>query len=516
MTLVSSRATPSERRIGPAPAFGGLALTIVVLIGLMSSLSAPARSAPRVCSAAELTSDLRQIRVLLETRHPALYAFTARPTFDSLFGQAQDLVDRPMTSREFFQIAAPIVARVGCGHTTLTMAVDSLTGYADRFLPLRVFVAGERAYVCRTLAAAGDRNDLIPPGAELLTINGVAVPDILTRMRAVISADGGNDGWKTALLNGGALYDLYALLFGFPEAFDLTFRPAADASWARAGAGTASLPAVSRQVVTDLLAKRGANHTTSTGDPRIDFTLTDGAAAAILTIETFAYYNSREKFYAIIDGVFDRLRAAGCHNLILDLRGNSGGDPYCAAHLLAYLAPDPVRYFARVYPSYAPLAEPLTLPEHRFPGNLYTLIDGGCFSTTGHLAALLKFHRIGTFIGSETGGTYECNDAARTDTLKATGLRLRVARATYTVAVENLPRGRGVSPDLAVQPTICDVLSGRDSAMECAWSLVERRLGAALEERREHAACQTSPSPYAPRTAAPAGSFIPRGPRPGQ
>ena len=70
-----------------------------------------------------------------------------------------------------------------------------------------------------------------------------------------------------------------------------------------------------------------------------------------------------EKFYAIIDGVFDQLRAAGCRNLILDPRGNSGGDPFCAAHLLAYLAPAPVPYFARVYPSYATLAEPLPLPE---------------------------------------------------------------------------------------------------------------------------------------------------------
>ena len=175
--------------------------------------------------------------------------------------------------------------------------------------------------------------------------------------------------------------------------------------------------------------------------------------------------------------MFDRLRAGGCRNLILDLRGNSGGDPFCAAHLLAYLAPAPVPYFAKVYPSYASLAKPLPLPENRFLGSLYTLIDGGCFSSTGHLCALFKFHKIGTFIGSETGGTYECNDAARTDTLRATGLRLRVARATYTVAVENMSRAKGVPPDYVVEPSIRDILSDRDPAMERAWSLIERRVG---------------------------------------
>ena len=168
--------------------------------------------------------------------------------------------------------------------------------------------------------------------------------------------------------------------------------------------------------------------------------------------------------------------------LVLDLRGNSGGDPFCAAHLLAYLAPAPVPYFARIYPSYATLAEPLSLPENRFRGSLYTLIDGGCASSTGHLCALLKFHKIGTFIGSDTGATYECNDAARTETLTATGLRLRVARAIYTVAVEKMSRGKGVPPDHAVEPSIHDILSARDPALERAWSLIERRVGDPVNE----------------------------------
>jgi hypothetical protein len=477
MTFVIIRTVLSGRWIRPAPTLESLALLIVGLGVLASGLPAPARSAPRTYSVHELTADLRQMRNLLESRHPALYAFTDRKTFDSLFVQARDLMDRPMTSREFYQVAAPIVARVGCGHTTLTMAADSLTSCADRFLPLRLFILGDRAFVRRAVVAADDRQDVMAPGAELLTINGVAVSELLARMRAAISADGRNDGWKTALLNGSALYDLYALLFGFPEAFELTFRPAAPGSWGRVGPCRASLPALSRRALTDRLVGTGLNDSTTTGDPHIGFALDERREAAVLAIRTFAYYRSREKFYAIIDGVFDRLRAAGCRNLILDLRGNSGGDPFCAAHLLAYLAPAPVRYFARVYPSYAPLAEPLSLPENRFRGSLYTLIDGGCFSSTGHLCALLEFHKIGTFIGSETGATYECNDAARTDTLTATGLRLRVARATYTVAVENIARGKGVPPDHAVEPSIHDILSGRDPAMERAWSLIERRVG---------------------------------------
>jgi hypothetical protein len=518
MTSAMIRTVLSGQWTRPAPPLKSFALLIVGLGVLVSGVPVSARSAPRAHATHELAGDLRQMRNLLESRHPALYAFTDRRTFDSLFVQARGLIDRPMTSREFYQVVAPIVARVGCGHTVLTMAADSLTAYADRFLPLRLFILGDRAFVREVVVAADDRQDVPAPGAELMAINDITVSELLARMRAAISADGGNDGWKTALLNGSTLYDLYALLFGFPEAFELTFRPAAPGAWGRVGPRRASLPAVSRRAVTDRLVGTGVNDSTTTGDPHIDFTLDKRKDTAVLTIRTFAYYRSREKFYAIIDGVFDRLRATGCRNLILDLRGNSGGDPFCAAHLLAYLAPAPVPYFARVYPSYAPLAESPSLPENRFRGSLYTLIDGGCFSSTGHLCALFKSHEIGTFIGSDTGATYECNDAARTDTLTATGLRLRVARVTYTVAVENMPRGKGVSPRHAVEPSIHDILLGRDPAMELAWSLIERRAGdpmndveadsgaGALSRRtsaRAAARCSQRPGKRSPSAAVP-------------
>ncbi len=453
-------------RLGVHPALFPLFLTV---LALTTGVGWPSSAAPYACTVQELQDDLRQMRSLLETRHPALYAFTDRATFEDLYAHAQAQLDRPMTARELFPVVAPIVARVGCGHTHLTMTADSLAAYPDRFLPVRLYLRGNRAFV----------RDLIPPasglrrtkirGAELLAVNGVPVPDILDRMRSVISSDGGREAWKTALLNGSMLYDLYALLFGFPETFALTLAATPEESV------TLRLPAVPRSAATERPARAGARRTMTTGDPALDFTLLPEDGAALLTIGSFAHYQTREKFFAIIDGVFERLHATGCRNLILDLRGNSGGDPYCAAHLLAYLAPAPRPYFARGYPDYAPLADPLPVPENRFRGELFTLIDGGCFSTTGHFCALLRHHRIGVFIGSETGATYTCNDASRTETLRASGLRLRVAHRNYAVAVTGMSEETGITPEVPVEPSIRDLLSGRDPVLEQARDLIERR-----------------------------------------
>jgi C-terminal processing protease CtpA/Prc len=105
----------------------------------------------------------------------------------------------------------------------------------------------------------------------------------------------------------------------------------------------------------------------------------------------------------------------------------------------------------------------------------WTKIRGsGHFSSTGHLCGLLKSHKIGTFIGTETGGTYECNDARREIHLEKTRLRLFIARMTFTAAVQGLSRYRGIMPDVVVEPGIADILSGNDPVLERALSLISR------------------------------------------
>ena len=95
-------------------------------------------------------------------------------------------------------------------------------------------------------------------------------------------------------------------------------------------------------------------------------------------------------------------------------------------------------------------AQPVKPAENNFKGRLFFLIDGHGFSTTGHLCALLKYHKLGTFIGTETGGTYTCNAAGRTIQLKNTRLLLEISRKSFVAAVTGLPKNRGIIPDFII------------------------------------------------------------------
>ena len=409
----------------------------------------------------DLRGDLLQIRRALEEMHPAVYGFINKEAFERLYEEQLKRIDRPMTLGEFYRIAAPLVAAVGCGHTALSTPNGYWTAAPPRFFPLGVrFVVG-RAYVVRGADPAG----ILQPGSEILSINGRGISDILTDLKALVSSDGLNDGNKTERIN--ALFPFLYATFGFPEEFVVGALPPG-----RKTAVEVRLRALERsKIPADPSAE---TQPTSSGDPNLDLKiLPDGQSTAVLTIRDFSYYQAPDKFKGFIDESFDRVRKAGVRHLILDLRDNGGGDPFCTTHLLSYLEPRPVPYFARVYPSpYERFAEPIPRAAGAFSGRLFILINAGCFSSTGHLCALLKHHNIGTFIGTETGGTYECNDARREIHLEKTRLRLFVARMTFTAAVEGLPRYRGIIPDIEVEPGIADLLSGKDPVLERALSLI--------------------------------------------
>jgi C-terminal processing protease CtpA/Prc len=193
---------------------------------------------------------------------------------------------------------------------------------------------------------------------------------------------------------------------------------------------------------------------------------------ALLRIGSFAYYDDNKGFNSFIDSSFRVIRDRHIQHLVIDLRGNDGGDPFCSSHLLSYLQREPVIYFRERYGQYARLSQPLPMAELPFAGDQYYLINGVCFSTTGHFASLLKYHNLGTFIGEETGGTFTCNDASHDVSLKHTGYRVQSARRSFSAAAYGFPVNRGILPDHHVQPSIEEQICHKDAVLEYTLKLI--------------------------------------------
>jgi hypothetical protein len=409
---------------------------------------------PIIFGKCELQEDFMQMRDILESNHPALHDYVSEERLNSRFEHHFDQIDRDLSFGEFYRILTPVLSSIGCGHTKLWIPSDYWNIVPSKLFPLRILLTNSRVLVGGWYSLSSS----IPLGSEILSINNAPVKEIIATLKSVTSSDGFIQAFKSRIVEK-HFSKRYALFYGYPDVFSVRYiapdEPAAK--------GIELLPVGVEAIDADPV--RGSE---------LSLRFLGGTADAILTINTFIYYDQLEMFRSFIDSTFEAIHEKGVDNLIIDLRGNDGGDPFCASYLLSYIAHTAVPYFAESYGKYAALAEPIALAERSFRGNLYMLIDGGIFSTTGHLCSLLKYHKIGTFVGTETGSTFTCTGNVRYINLKNTRLILGTARKQrYSAAVQNMDRTRGILPDYRVEQSQHDLMEGKDTILDFALDLID-------------------------------------------
>lgn len=399
-----------------------------------------------------LQDDFKQMCKTLEENHASLYEYTPKQVMDSLVEKQYELIRDSMTLHEFYKILTPVTAKIGCGHTAVWMPGSYWDIDPENLFPLQIKLI--EGYVVVT----GKYNDAlqVPEGSIILEINGRSANDIITEMRTNYSADAFNIHFIDSQI-GRRFPLIYARRFGFPINYVVKY-----ALPGRKTSETKTLIPATNQAIRKVVFSN-FNH------PPLTFNLMEDGNIALLTIPTFIYYDRVSYFTNFIDSCFKVIKDRDVENLILDLRGNDGGDPFCAAPLFSYLQPEPLPYFSEPYGKYSALATPLLLPENHFSGNLITLMDGRCFSTNAHFCSLIKYHQIGTIVGTPSGGTYTCNAGKNgVGILKNTGIQLYFGRSSFSTAVKGMDKSKPILPDVFINETYQDFLENRDVFIEKA------------------------------------------------
>jgi hypothetical protein len=154
----------------------------------------------------------------------------------------------------------------------------------------------------------------------------------------------------------------------------------------------------------------------------------------------------------------------GAHRLVVDLRGNPGGDFFGAAT------------FARDLPEIAPGAA------------LAVLVDKFTFSAALVAAALLKFHAGGVLVGEEMGDAAAFHAEGGTEVLPHSGLSIRYSDGWHDwaegkadpvltppeISREMVPAGL-LMPDMVATPTGADLAAGRDTTLAAALAMVREQ-----------------------------------------
>lgn len=431
---------------------------LLVLCGLSTAQGQGPDPALRY-QAPALRSDLRYLHDRLSHLHPAPYMYCTAEQLEHAFDSLEACIQRPLSEMDFLSTIAAVYPVLGDGHTMfLPSTLTASRGMFAEKLPLDVAVIGERAFI----RGNGTPDGRLKPGAEILGINGVTMGSILDTLMLRQIRDGHNTTYPRWILNNW-FKEYYRFSFGEPSTFDILIATAS-------GEESIRVNALPRDSIRANMERNGSMNATSAKGIVLRFE--SGDSVAVLTITTFESATLKsdhgQQAKAEVEKAFSLMHERRTRHLILDLRGNQGGDPALGKLLLSYVLDAP---FELVHEG--PFSGQTRPRKDRFQGKLYVLMNGGCFSVTGMVLSCLERHHRAVFIGEEAGGNRTVlSGSPKTFQLPNTRIECSVSTRLWRLA-DRPNDGHGVMPSIAVHESIQDILAGRDAVMEAALSAIK-------------------------------------------
>lgn len=436
-------------------------------------------------SAKKLKKDLDVLKQCLEEAHQGMYTYSSKKEMDVLFKQAAAQITTDMPPAEFYGIIAPLVAAVKDGHTSVYLPYVSPAA-ANR-IPLQFAELNGKLYVRNAYLSQYAKY----VGKEVKSINGQPAQTCIDFALRNFTSDGNNTTHKLFQLQyPGKFANMLTLVAGKRSAYEIVF---------------ASETLTGNSITRDSLGKLMNAQDTL---PPIDLTFRDDNIA-VLTIRSFAagdYDAHSIGMKTFLTGMLALLKDHKTKNLIVDLRGNGGGEDVFGRMVFQCFARADFTWYrsltikqkefkmfnyveggARTMPAgYAVPNKQGTLDvqpayngnvgthqpyPNAFTGNLVVLVDGGCFSTTSELLAHLQAYTKAVFVGQESGGNSRTNNSGIIADVNLPNSQLTVGIPMLHYVMNVPGKGaadRGVMPDYELVPEPGDWVNGKDRALEKA------------------------------------------------
>ncbi len=465
---------------------------------------------PLQLTSAQATADIALMRRGLETIHPGLYRYRSHAEIDAAFARLESVAQRPVTDLALWRAIALMIAEIHCDHSKpeASDAIDRYRQANATHLPLRFQLIEGRMIVVSNDGEAGAP----PPGAEITSINGIAVPVALTAIGKAVAYDGSTDQAIAAKLGedgdimGDDLDEYWPAFYGFPAQWELLWKRPGDAKLTR------SLMAPIDFKTWRTLAWPGARFRAEFYNA-INWRV--AGTKAVLRIDTFVNYRNPVDATAFLSSFLNTLKGSRVTDLVLDLRENGGGSDDVSLALGRHLFPRPFTWSKPVLLKavrYGDLpahieswGDPKTIFEPALSGYRRTRdgwweripdpADDGAASTvsqqplaggfagrvtiltgprngSGATRTIAQFKEVlgARLVGEDSAGSAEGPTAGNIFllTLPNSGLKVRIPNAWNRTNIAHFVPGKGVAVDERVTPTLADHQAGVDRALDVA------------------------------------------------
>jgi C-terminal processing protease CtpA/Prc len=468
-----------------------------ILIILSVGFSAKAQHPENYLQPAAMKRDLVWLQRKILLYHPACRDSVRYDSVNAAFEIAFYEAEKPMQELPFLRLLRKTLNTLRCGHTT-AIPSRAFYRYYEKARPRPLFplqISSQPGQLKVRFNGSGD--PAIKVGDQVSNINQESVEDLQPELLNLLPADGYHSGFRHYHLS--LNFPTYYLFLRGPYYY---FETTLQDSSGRIRTKTLSLRS-QRKVLSRIRPGRSSRMLISDGSNRDLSQLKGNPSTACLRIQQF---QGKSGWYR---KVFQRIEKDRFKNLILDVRGNSGGSLHEVNELLRYLLPDTfsMRFIRRAgriqfngrsnlsLGSRISMAIFRLLPEKRknaggtckrvgddyitryrfkprqngvFKGRIVVLMDGGTFSSAAYLASQLRKFGKAELAGTESGGASRGCNAILIPSLTLPETRLRISMPLYHLDHEITDKEfRGLLPDIPLPESGPDLkLRGIDPELE--------------------------------------------------
>lgn len=240
-------------------------------------------------------------------------------------------------------------------------------------------------------------------------------------------------------------------------------------------------------------------------------------STAYLKVTSFAVYNKDFNWRNFLDSAFREITEKNAQHLILDIRGNEGGETEIVEYLLRKILQSPITVpapytvvnykrlpkeleanvttWSKLPYHWGATVEPLPNGQYRmkerysgraqtyepakdnFRGQSYLLIDAENSSATQIMATYAKKYKLATLIGQETGGNQRGLNGGYIFFHRLPNTKVEIDLPLLSInlfpVTEETPNG-GIQPDVFVQKNVADFINGVDTELAATMALIHQ------------------------------------------
>lgn len=470
----------------------------------------------------KLKQDLTTFKEIREKANSGLYKYQTKKQTDSIYFWAFSQLNEPKSLLDFYKIILKITDFEGSLHNDTTLPEEFLNKYTSgkNFFPYPIKLINNKILI-------NFENSEIPLGAQIYSINGIAIDQILHSFYKYYTTDGFNISGKSIGINA-SFAKYFEMEYGPKDQFLVEYSlPNQTQKLSK------NIASVSNEIRKENFKKRHSLPLDSLQYGKIKNKYSFKVISqntALLSIHTFAIGNhAKDKEHIVykkyLDSCFLLLsKHPEVKNLIVDIRNNGGGTDPNDIMTFSYLTQKAYRenssayinfqkiplpnYFVyeetepqkqleerndfeadikeefpklknKIYPQDQKFNQLLQPDKNNFKGQIYLLISPRIASAGSLFASLVAGNTNAITIGEETMGGYYGHNGHTPVEYELPNTKIKTQFSIVNLE-QDVPKktnqifGRGIIPDREVSQTFEDFMQNKDTQFDYTLKLIEQ------------------------------------------